>query len=99
MASAEKLSRSVRTIVQARLIAAISFGLLMASAGSATEPPVVVEYRSAFAGYRHFDAQAQDIEWRAANDAVRDGAEAAADGHGMHDVPATKADDHPGRHE
>lgn len=99
MASADKLSRSAGTIVQGRLIAAISIGLLMASAGSATEPPVVVEYRSAFAEYRHFDAQAPAVEWRTANDAIRDGAEAAAHGHGMHAVPATKTADHPGEPE
>jgi len=52
-----------------------------------------VEYRSAFADYRHFDAQAPTAEWRAANDAIRNGAEAAAHGHGMHDMPATKIAD------
>jgi hypothetical protein len=52
-----------------------------------------VEYRSAFADYRHFDAQAPAAEWRAANDAIRDGAEAAAHGHEMQDMPAPKVAD------
>lgn len=93
MASDEIVSLSAGTMVRTRLIAAVSIGLVMASSGSATEPAVAVEYRSAFADYQHFDAQAPTAEWRAANDAIRDGAEAAAHGHGMHDMPATKVAD------
>jgi hypothetical protein len=51
---------------------------------SAAEPPVTVEYQSTFAGYRHFDAKAPAVEWRPANDAIRDGVE--GDAHGMHDM-------------
>lgn len=93
MASAEIMSPSVGNLVGTRLFAAVSIGLVMASSGSATEPAVAVEYRSAFADYRHFEAQAPAAEWRAANDAIRDGAEAVAHGHGMHDMPATKIAD------
>ena len=94
MASAEIVSPSAGIMVGTRLIAAVSIGLVMAGSGAAaTEPPVAVEYRSAFADYRHFDAQAPTAEWRAANDAIRNGAEAAAHGHGMHDMPATKIAD------
>ena len=89
MALAEIVSPSAGTMVGTRLIAAVSIGLVMASSGSATEPAVAVEYRSAFADYRHFDAQAPTAEWRAANDAIRDGADFAAHGHGMHNMPAT----------
>jgi hypothetical protein len=49
-----------------------------------------VEYRSAFADYRPFDAQAPAADWRAANDAIRDGAEVPAHEHGMHDMRAKK---------
>ncbi len=99
MASAETLSRSASSMVRARVSAAMSIWLLTTGAASATEPPVVAEYRSAFAGYRRFDAQAQSVEWRVANDAIRDGDAAVTDGHGMHDVPAAKAEDHPEGHE
>jgi hypothetical protein len=55
---------------------------------SAAEPPVTVEYQSAFAGYRHFDAQAPAVEWRQANDTIRDGTE--GDAHKMQ-APAEAA--------
>jgi hypothetical protein len=64
--------------------------LAVSSGAAATEPSVAVEYRSAFADYRPFDAQAPAADWRAANDAIRDGAEVPAHEHGMHDMRAKK---------
>lgn len=87
--------------------------VLVATRGvSAAEPPVTVEYQSAFAAYRHFDVQALVVAWRQANDAIRDEAEGA--GHGMHDMrspmetlpaigdeppSATTPDDHQAHHQ
>ncbi len=59
-------------------------GLVLSGTVSAAEPPVTVEYQSAIAGYRHFDAEAPAVDWREANDAIRGGAEGGA--HGMHDM-------------
>jgi len=67
-------------------LAGASLGLIVFRAVSAAEAPVTVEYQSAFAGYRYFDAQAPAVEWRQANDAIRVGAEGAS--HGMHDMQA-----------
>jgi hypothetical protein len=67
-------------------LACASLGIVLSATVLAAEPPLPVEYRSAFADYRHFDAQARAVEWRQANDAIRDGAEGAA--HGMHDMQA-----------
>jgi hypothetical protein len=69
---------------RAALVAA-SLGLLFCAAVSAVEPPATVEYRSSFAGYRRFDAQAPTVAWRSANDAIGGGGEGAAHGmQGMH---------------
>ena len=59
-------------------------GLVLSGTVSAAEPPVTVEYPSAMAGYRHFDAQAPAVDWREANDVIREAAEGGA--HGMHDM-------------
>lgn len=59
-------------------------GLAFSVTVSAAGPPVTVEYQSALACYRHFDAQAPALDWREANDAIRDGAEGGA--HGMCDT-------------
>jgi hypothetical protein len=93
MALTKALSPSTWTTVGTRLTVALSIGLVMAGSGSAAEPSVTVEYRSAFVDYRHFDSQTPTAEWRAANDAVRDGTEAAGHGHGTHNVPSTKTAD------
>ena len=66
------------------LLAGATIALVATRGVSAAEPPVTVEYQSTFADYRHFDAQAPAVEWRPANDAIRDGAE--GDAHGMHDM-------------
>lgn len=86
MSSASKLSLLARLTVNARstALAGASLGLVPAATVLAAEPPVSVEYHSAFADYRHFDAQALAVEWRHANDLIRDGAEDAS--HGMHDM-------------
>lgn len=76
---------------RARLVSALV--LAVSSGAAASEPPAAVEYQSAFADYRHFDAQAPATDWRAANDVIRDGAEAAAHEHGMHDMPVTTTTD------
>jgi hypothetical protein len=62
-------------------------GLVLSGTVSAAEPPIIVEYQSAFAGYRHFDAQAPAVAWRRANDAILDGAKGGA--HGMDDMRST----------
>jgi hypothetical protein len=69
------------------LLAGATIALVATRGVSAAEPPVTVEYQSTFAGYRHFDAQASALEWRPANDAIRDGAEGGA--HGMRDMRST----------
>ena len=74
-----------------RLIAALVLGV---SSGAAASEPPAVEYRSAFADYRLFEAQAPAADWRAANDAIRDGAQASGHGHEMHAMPAKKVADH-----
>lgn len=66
-----------------------SLALVLSATASAAEPPGSVEYQSAFADYRHFDAQALMVEWQQANDAIRDGAEGAS--HGMHDMQTPMA--------
>ena len=66
--------------------AAASLALVMSGMALAAEPPATVEYRSAFAGYRPFDAQAAAIAWRTANDVIQDGTEGAAHAHGMRDM-------------
>jgi hypothetical protein len=65
-------------------LACASLGLVLSDTVLAVEPGATVEYQSAFADYRHFDAQAPAVEWRQANDAIRDGAEGPS--HGMHDM-------------
>ena len=88
MSSADNMSLPDRVRAYARraALAGASLGLVVSGTVAAAEPPVTVEYQSIFAGYRHFDAQAPAVEWRQANDAIRDGAEGAA--HGMHDMRA-----------
>lgn len=113
MSSADKLSILVRVSTNARfaVLAGAALGLVPAASVLAAEPPVSVEYRSAFADYRHFDAEALTVEWQRANDAIRDGAEDAS--HGMHDMPTpmevpptmgdepppTTPDEHQGHHQ
>lgn len=86
MSSAGNMSKLVRVTVNkypAALLCA-SLGLVSAGTVSAAEPPVSVEYQSAFADYRHFDTRALTVEWQQANDAIRDAAEGPS--HGMHDM-------------
>jgi hypothetical protein len=66
------------------LLAGATLAFVATLRASAAEPPVSVEYHSAFADYRRFDPQAPSVKWRQANDAIRDGTEGAA--HGMHDM-------------
>jgi hypothetical protein len=83
-------TRSLAAAVFRRtLIAGATLAFVASRGASAAEPPVTVEYESAFADYRHFDAQAPALEWRQANDAIRDGAEGAS--HGMHDMQTPTA--------
>ena len=76
----------VRAYARQAALAGASLGLVVSGTVAAAEPPVSVEYRSIFSGYRHFDPQPPAVEWRLANDAIRDGAE--GDAHGMHDMRA-----------
>lgn len=86
MPSADNLSLPEFVGANARLAALAVASLALAVSGtvSAAEPPVTVEYQSAIAGYRHFDAQAPAVDWREANDVIREAAEGGA--HGMHDM-------------
>jgi hypothetical protein len=86
MTSTDNMSLPEWLCANARLaaLAVASSGLVLSGTASAAEPPVTVEYQSAIAGYRHFDAQAPAVDWREANDAIRGGAE--GDAHGMHDM-------------
>jgi len=101
MSSADKLSMLARVTAIRRftVLAGASLGLVPAATVLATEPPTSVEYHSAFADYRHFDAQSLAVEWRHANDAIRDGTEGAS--HGLHDMrtpmeaPQTMGDEPP----
>lgn len=101
MSSADKLSILVRVTTNARfaVLAGAPFGLVPAATVWAAEPPVSVEYHSAFADYRHFDAEALTVEWHRANDAIRDGAKDTS--HAMHDMrtpmeaPPTMGDEPP----
>jgi hypothetical protein len=101
MASADKLSILVRVTATARfaVLAGAPLGLVPAATVLAAEPPVSVEYHSAFADYRHFDAEALTVEWQRANDAIRDGAKDTS--HAMHDMrtpmeaPPTMGDEPP----
>ena len=68
------------------LLAGATLAFVASLGASAAEPPVTIEYQSVFAHYRHFDVQAPTVEWRQANDAIRDGTEGAA--HGMRDMRA-----------
>jgi hypothetical protein len=88
MSSADNMSLPDRVRAYARLaaFAGASLGLVVSCMVAAAEPPVTVEYRSTFADYRHFDAQARAVEWRSANDAIRERAEGG--NHGMHDMSA-----------
>ena len=87
MSSADKRSMHGGVTAHGRraALAAASLGLMFCAAASAVEPPVTVEYQSAFADYRRFDAQAPTVAWRQANDTIGSGSEGAAQGmHGMH---------------
>lgn len=77
------------TVIRRALLAGATVAFVASRGASAAEPPVTVEYESAFAEYRHFDAQALAVEWRQANDAIRDGAQDAS--HGMRDMQAPMA--------
>jgi hypothetical protein len=93
------------------LLAGATLAFVDLLGAAAAEPPVSVEYQSAFADYRHFDAQSPAVDWRQANDAIRDGAEGAS--HGMHDMqtpmaappaagdepPLATPDEHPAHHQ
>jgi hypothetical protein len=91
MSSIDRMSMQAQVVANKRLaaLACASLGLALCTSASAAEPYVSVEYQSAFAGYRHFDVQALSVEWRQANDAIRDGAEGAS--HGMHDMQSPMA--------
>jgi len=86
MSSADKMSLPEWIRANARPVAlAVALpALVLSGTVSAAEPPVTVEYQSAIAGYRHFDAQAPAVDWREANDVIREAAEGGA--HGMHDM-------------
>ena len=86
MPAANNMSLPERMRATARLAtrAAALLGFVLSGRVTADELPVIVEYQSAIAGYRHFDAKAPAIDWRDANDAIRDGAEDGA--HGLHDM-------------
>ena len=88
MPSTDNMSLPDRVRAYARLaaFAGASLGLVVSGTVAAAEPPAPVEYRSIFADYRHFDAQARAVEWRPANDAIRERAEGG--NHGMHDMSA-----------
>jgi hypothetical protein len=85
-ADLKSLSDWARAYARLATLAVALPGLVLSGAASAAEPPVVLEYSSAIAGYRTFDAYAPSVDWREANDAIRDGAEGGA--HGMHDMRA-----------
>jgi hypothetical protein len=82
MPSADNVSLPERVRANARLTtrAIALLGLVLSGTVSAAEPPVTVNYQSATAGYRHFEAEAPAVDWREANDAIRDGAEGGAQG-------------------
>jgi hypothetical protein len=86
MPSADNMSLAGYVCANAHLAALAVASLAFAVPGtvSAADPPVTAEYRSALAGYRHFDAEAPAVDWRETNDAIRDGAEGGA--HGMHEM-------------
>jgi hypothetical protein len=86
MKSADNMSFPEWVCANARLaaLAVALSGLVLSGAVSAAESPVTVAYQSAIAGYRHFDAQAPAVDWREANDVIREAAEGGA--HGMHDM-------------
>lgn len=91
MTSIEKMSMRAWVVAKTHLaaLACAPLGFVLSTTVLAAEPRVSVEYQSAFADYRHFDAQAVAIEWRQANDAIRDGAEGAS--HGMHGLQTPMA--------
>jgi hypothetical protein len=65
-------------------LAVASLALAVSGTVSAADPPVTAEYRSAMADYRHFDAEAPAVDWREANNVIREAAEGGA--HGMHEM-------------
>jgi hypothetical protein len=60
----------------------IFWALALFNTGFAAEPATSVTYKSAFTGYRFYEAQASAVDWRQANETVREGADGAP--HAMH---------------
>jgi hypothetical protein len=67
----------------------IFWALAQFSTGFAAEPATSVAYKSAFTGYRFYEAQASSVDWRQANETVREAVDGAP--HAMHAAHESEA--------
>lgn len=72
-------------VLHAVLVALIG-ATLFPTGADAAEPPALDSYRSAFEGYRAFDAAYEHVNWRQANDAVSNSP------HEMHSTDSSEGD-------